>query len=438
MSGQVSVVSSAGAAALRPGGGVAFAALRHPDFRAYFLGSMLAMMADNIEHVISYWVLYQAFHSPLLAGFAVISHWAPFLVLAVYFGALADRLDCRRIIQAAQAIFLVVSLAWGLLFLTGTLQVWHAVVLLLLHGLAGVVWSPANQLILHDIVGAAELQSAVRLNATSRQLGILFGPAVGGALLVLLGPSAGLLMNAALYLPLILWLFTVPYTGHTRDKQRAAAGPGLGLGEAWQVFRAVSANRTIVAMVVLAGCSSLLVGNAFQAQMPEFAHHLGTDHAGLAYSVLLGANAAGAVIGGLLLESIGLLQPSARTAVLCAALWSAAIMGFAASRSYPLAVVLLFLAGVLNLAFAAMAQTLVQLLAPAPLRGRVVGLFNMAQLGLRVGSGVTVGVLGTVIGIHWALGLSAMALLVLTLALLPFVLAREHAPAAATESGCGY
>ena len=63
----------------------------------YFITTMLAMMADNIEHVISYWVLFQTFHSPVLAGFAVISHWTPFLLFSVYFGALADRFDCRKI-----------------------------------------------------------------------------------------------------------------------------------------------------------------------------------------------------------------------------------------------------------------------------------------------------------------------------------------------------
>jgi len=62
---------------------VAFAALQHRDFRWFFV-TMLAMMADNIEHVISYWLLFQKFHSPVLAGFADISHWTPFLLLSVY------------------------------------------------------------------------------------------------------------------------------------------------------------------------------------------------------------------------------------------------------------------------------------------------------------------------------------------------------------------
>ena len=143
---------------------LAFAALHHRGFRAYFTFSMLSMMGDNIEHVITYWVLYQTFQSPVLAGFAVISHWAPHLLFSVYFGALADRYDCRRIIQVSQVLFLGVSIGWGVLFFTGTLEVWHAVVLLIVHGMAGAIWSPAGQLILHDMVGREHLQSAVRLH----------------------------------------------------------------------------------------------------------------------------------------------------------------------------------------------------------------------------------------------------------------------------------
>ena len=147
---------------------VAFAALQHSGFGWFFVTTMLAMMADNIEHVISYWVLFQKFQSPVLAGFAVISHWTPFLLLSVYFGGLADRYDCRKLIQIAQVMYMAVSVAWAVLFFTDTIQIWHACVLLIIHGIAGVFWTPAEQLIIHDIVGSEDLPSAVRLNATSQ------------------------------------------------------------------------------------------------------------------------------------------------------------------------------------------------------------------------------------------------------------------------------
>ena len=395
--------TSARAAAAAP----RFAALHLPDYRRYFAWSLIAMTADNIEHVISYWVIFQVFHSPALAGFAVISHWVPFLLFSVYAGALADRHDCRKLIQAGQILFMVASLAWGLLFLTGALRMWHAVVILLIHGAAGVTGAPATQLIIHDMVGGTELQSAIRLNATARYLAILLGPAVGGGLMLLLGPAWGLLTNVVIYLPFSVFLWRIPYTGHLRDTGHARSTPRPRLRDMLRVLGEVRGDRRITVMILLGGITSFFVGNAFQAQMPEYAHHLGTDEAGGWYSLLLAANAAGAVLGTVLLESTNLLRPSPRAAIACAGIWALAIGLFPAAPGYASALTLLVLAGIFNLAFSSMAQTLVQLLAPARVRGKVVGLFNTAALGLRAGSGLTVGLLGAFIGVQRSLELSA-------------------------------
>ena len=393
-----------------------FPALRVRDYRRYFIASLLAMTADNIEHVISYWVIFQTFHSPALGGFAVISHWLPFLLLSAYMGALADRYDCRRLIQLSQVLFMLASLAWGLLFLTGALEVWHAVVILLVHGAAGVIGSAAVQLLVHDMVGPEHLQSAIRLNSSSRNLSILLGPAVGGGLMLLLGPAWGLLANVLIYLPLTGLLLVLPYTGHSRQAERRSRSAGLG--DIWRALAEARADRRIVTMIALGGATSFFVGNAFQAQMPEYAHHLGTDEAGGWYSVLLAGNAAGAVLGAVLLESFDVLRPSVRTAIICAGAWGLAIGLFPAARSYGVAIALLVLAGAFNIAFTSMAQTLVQLLAPPRVRGSIIGLFNTATLGLRAGSGLTVGLLGAAIGVRWSLALSAGAVVAISAALL--------------------
>ena len=411
--------------AARPDKKIAFAALHHKDFRVYFVATMLAMMADNIEHVISYWLLYEKFRSPVLAGFAVLSHWTPFLLFSVYFGAMADRYDCRKVIQVAQIMFMGVSAAWAVLFWTDTIEVWHACVLLVVHGMAGVLWGPGSQLLIHDIVGREQLQSAIRLNSTSRQLGVLFGPAVGGGLMLLLSPAAGLVVNTLIYLPLTLWLLTVPYTGHSREDP-APARRAVSWHDAFQIIREISGNRPIITMVALGGCVSFFVGTAFQATMPEFAHDLGTEKADFAYSALLGANAAGAVVGGFLLEGRGWLPPNVKTAIISAILWCVTIAVFALSTSYALSLTLLFVAGVLHLAFSSMAQTIVQLRSPPQLRGRVIGLYSMASLGLKAFSGLTVGVVGGLIGVHWSLAGSALVLLAITVALLAFMIPSQR------------
>ncbi len=386
-----------------------FAALYNRDCRPYLFGAALAMMADNVEHVITYWVLWQKFHSAPLVGFEVISHWVPFLFLSMWFGSLADRYDCRRVIQAAQVLFMLVSAAWGVLFLTGSLRMWEACVLLVLHGMAGSLWGPGEQLMLHDFVGPAELPSAVRLNATFRSLGILFGPVVGSALLLGLGPTAGIFVNVAFYLPLTLFLFRTRFTGHTRDRH---SRPRVGVLESVRILRQVGSNHTLVSMIILAGLGSFFVGASMQTSMPIFAHDLGAGNAGTAYGVLLFANGAGGVIGGILLEATGRVKPNVSAAVMSTAVYGLTSFFFAMTSSYPLAVALLLVGGVANLASMSIGQTVVQLLAPAADRGRIIGVYGMSANGLRAGSGFTVGLLGAAIGIHWSLGLSAAALCV--------------------------
>lgn len=388
-----------------------FAALRHPGFRIFIGTYMLAMMADNIEHVISYWVMFQIFQSPALGGFAVLSHWLPFLVFSVPVGALADRFDPRRLIQCGMGLFILASLGWGYFFFTNSLQMWHAMVLLVIHGCAGVLWQTSSQLLLHDIVPAEDLQSAVRLNATARYLGFLVGPAVGGLIMLGFGPSHGIMLNTLVYLPLLLWLCKAPYGPRFRAGKPGPKRAVRGFADIAQTIRDIANRPLLVSMILLAGAVSFFIGNSYQAQMPSFAIDLGHGDPGISYSMLLAADAAGALFAGFILESSGFLRPNPKTALLLAMAWCVALGSFALIGYYPLALVLLFIAGFFELSFSSMAQTLVQINAPAEIRGRVIGLYNMSAMGLRTFSGITVGLVGTAIGVHHSLAGAALVLL---------------------------
>lgn len=411
-------------------GSPSFSALRDPGFRAYFIYSALAMMADSIEHVISYWMVFQKFHSPALGGFAVLSHWLPTLLFGVFAGALADRYDSRRLIQIGMLLFMSCSLTWGVLFITGWIEAWHSVVILTVHGIASVFWGTPGQVLLHDIVGRERLPSAVRLSATSRYLGLLAGPAVGGTILLALGPAYGIFLNVVFYAPLLLWLWKAPY-GPRYQKDRPPPRPVRGIADVVMTIEGIRDNRIITAMILLAGSASFFVANGYQAQMPEFAADLGHGNAGVYYSVLLSADAAGALLAGIMLESTGWLQPRLATPFVLVMIWCCALGSFAMTRSYPLAVGLMFVAGFVELSYNSMNQTLVQLHAPTSIRGRVLGLYSMAQMGLRSFAGISVGVLGSAIGIHHSLFFAVSILFAITVFL--FVIIRP----AAVQVGSG-
>lgn len=410
-----------------------FAALRAPWYKAYLVGGSLQMAGDNMEHAITYWAMWQYFSSPLLAGFAVIAHWIPHLLFSIQIGGLADRFDCRRIVQVAALIFMAVSVAWGVLLATDTLQPWHVVLLLLAHGVASAIWGPADQLMLYDIVGPDALPSAVRLLATGITLGQLVGPAFGAVLLVAVGPAVGMFINVALYLPFFVYLFVVPFTGHVRDPEPR---PRVRLRDVVDVLRDVPSYPSILVVMILQGAVGLFIGVALLPLFPEFGRVLGTGDGGPAYAVLVGAMAAGAVVGGVALEAIGRIRVSARLAIGATLAFALCVLVFAVSRSFWLSAAALFLGGIGSLVSSSTSQTVVQLQAPADRRGRFIGAFGITANGFRVGSGILIGLLAGQLGVPAAVAVDATGLAIVSLALLIVVvvaLRRRVAPATSVD-----
>ena len=395
-----------------------FAALKVRHYKGYLVGGSLAMAGDHTEHAISYFVMWHLFHSPLLAGFAVISHWVPHLFFGVLFGGLAERYDCRRIIQIAQGMFMLASLLWAVLILTNSLQAWMCVPLLLLHGFASALWHPADQLMLYDIAGPKDLPSAVRLMATGLSLGQLVGPAL--AAFVLGAPGIGMLLNLLFYVPFVVFLFLVPANGHRRGERSAGK---LRLRDVPGVLREVVGYPSFLVVTLLQGAVGLFVGVALLPLLPEFGARLGQDEAGAGYGALLIAMALGAVIGGVGLEALGRVKVSVRLAIVSTMVFAAAVLVFAFSLSYWLSLAVLVLAGLANVVSSSTSQTVAQLEAPADRRGRFMGAYGTLSMGFRAGSGLLVGLLGALLGVTAAVAIDALALLGVALVLLAVVIA---------------
>jgi hypothetical protein len=224
--------------------------------------------------------------------------------------------------------------------------------------------------------------------------------------------------NALIYLPLLIWL---RHARRNRIAERSGNTHVLalrGMADLIAALQDMARQPNILRMCLLAAGASMFVGSAYQAQMPEFTRDLGHGDPSLTYSLLLGADAGGALSAGIALETLRFLQPSPRTAVILALGWAAALLGFALTSLYSVALGLLFAAGFLELSYNSMAQALVQLEAPAAARGRMIGVFSSASMGMRTISGVSVGLAGQYVGIHCSLAVSAALIIALCCALL--------------------
>jgi hypothetical protein len=278
----------------------------------------------------------------------------------------------------------------------------------------------SSQILLYDIVGPEGLPSAIRLNASARYLGMLAGPGVGSLIMQTVGATNGIFLNACIYLPLLIWLVSAPYGPKFRSATVAGTKRAIkGFRDIADTIWAIRDKPVLVAMMTLAGAASFFIGNSYQAQMPNFAVDLGHGDPGVAYSALLGADAAGALLGSLWLEFTGGFSKLRMSLAMSLAIaWAVALAGFALTPFYYTALVALFFAGFFELSFSSVTQTLVQLNAPHDMRGRVIGLFNMSSAGLRTFSGITVGLLGSLATVHTSLAVSAACFVMIAILLL--------------------
>jgi MFS family permease len=183
------------------------------------------------------------------------------------------------------------------------------------------------------------------------------------------------------------------FTGHTRDG--ILAPERVGLAGAVRVFRGVSRDRVLAAMIVLAGLGAFFVGSALQTAMPAVAAGMADPDSpprgGTAYSVLLFANGLGGVLGGLVLEGTGWFELTVRSALWTTLVYGATSAFFALSHDYLIAAPLLIIGGIANLAALSITQTVVQLRAPREKKGQVIGVYGVGANGMRIDGGFTVG-----------------------------------------------
>lgn len=275
-------------------------------------------------------------------------------------------------------------------------------------------------MLLYDMVGPEDLGSAVRLQATGLNFGMLLGPHVGAALLFTVGPAAGMFINVALYVPFIVYLWMMPFTGHTH--RAGVPRLRLGLRATSGVLAEIPRYPSILLVFVLQGAVGLFIGTALLPLLPEFGDLLVATGSGFGYCALIAAMSIGAVAAGLGVEALGRVRASVTLTAVAVILLGSSLIVFALSRSLVLSV--LVLAGAGSLLAATTAQTVVQLEAPEDRRGRFLGAFSMTSQGLRLSSGVLVGLFTGLVGPAGAIGIDAVAV---ALVLLVVVLARRDA-----------
>jgi MFS family permease len=385
-----------------------FAALQVPTFRWYWLTSWISSTGDGMENVIRGLLVVQLVGiaaAPFWLGMMVFAHWVPFTLFSLYGGALADRYDNRKVQIAAQLLLMTAAFGVAAATLLGAVTVWWIFGLLLVHGFAGAIGGPAQQTLIHSIVGRDRLLSAVSLNSTARQLSQVIGPAVAGFIYLQFGPGWGLFVNGLTFVPLLVFL---AFFIRLAPKAKIAPQPVLDALREGVAF--VRSKPRIGGLIGVEMLPVIFLGHTFNSLLVVFA----TDylHAGtLGYSFLLVASGVGALTAAMWMAYARRPGVAARIIVAAAAVEVAAVLVFALSSSYVLSLALMVAIGGATVLTQSFNNTALQLAAPDRIRGRVMGAYSFGTQGFRVINGPLLGVLATVFAPPLAVAGSAVVVL---------------------------
>jgi MFS family permease len=387
---------------------IRFAALQVPTFRWYWVTSSISFTGDGMENVIRGLLVVQLVGigaAPFWLGMMVFAHWIPFTLFSLYGGALADRYDNRKVQIVAQVLLMGAAFGVAAATLTGVVTVWWMFGLLLVHGLAGAIGGPAQQTLIHSIVGRGRLLSAVSLNSTARQLSQVVGPATAGFIYLQFGPGWGFFVNGLTFVPLLVYLV---FFLRLAPKEEIAPQPVLEALREGMAF--VRSKPRIGGLIGVEMLPVIFLGHTFNSLVVLFAAdylHAGT----LGYSFLLVASGLGALAAALWMAYARQRGDPARIIVSAAVVEVVAILVFAFSTSYALSFGLMIAIGAATVLTQSFNNTALQLSAPDRIRGRVMGAYSFGTQGFRVLNGPLLGVLATILTPPLAVAGSALVVL---------------------------
>jgi len=395
-----------------------FQSLHVRNYRLFATGQMISLTGTWMQTIAQDWlVLELSGNSGTALGIVTALQFTPMLLLMLYAGVLADRLDKRKVLIVSQSVMGLLALGMGILVVSGAVQLWHVYVFAGLLGMAQAFDNPTRQAFVSEMVGPDRLTNAVALNSATFNSARLVGPAIGGLVIAAIDVGPAFLINAVTYVA-VIGAYLAMRPGELVNTNRLERSRGQVM-EGLRYVRSRPDLMLVIALIFIVGT----MGMNFNLTLPLLAK--AEFGVGAASFGLLSAAFAGGALAGALIGTRRRGRPSATLLLTFAALFGALEVTVAFMPSFALAALFLIPTGAFLIGHNNVANARVQLGAPAHLRGRVMSLFMLVFMGGTPVGALVVGVISERFGPRSGLivgGVSAL-LAAGTLALLR---ARRH------------
>jgi MFS family permease len=362
--------ASASAARYHGPGGDTFSSLRFRDFRFLWIGTIFMSAGQWIQQVTLGWLLYDLTGSAVLLGALNGLRALPFLITGPVGGVAADRMDRKKLLMGIQLVLMSTAFVMGMLVASGHLEVWHLFVFSTITATAWSINQPVRQTLVPGVVPRSHLTNAVALNSLGFNLTKVAGPALGGVLIASFGAGGNFFVQAAAYGCVLLSISYIrasfapaPDAGHAS----VLANLREGLHYVW--------SRPIVRALMIVGLIPNLLAT-YQTMMPVFQKdvlRMGPEVLGL----MLAAPGVGAVLSALFLASISRYRRKGLLLLISLTLLGGFLVAFSQADSLPISLLMLVGVGGTHIFYAAMTNTILQIIVPDELRGRVLSIYML-------------------------------------------------------------
>lgn len=349
-----------------------FASFRYPSYRLLWTSTLMASAGNWVQQVTIGWLAFHLTGDALTTGTVLGLRGVPFLIAGPLGGVMTDRMDRRKLLAATQVYLALLGLVFALLVWSDQLEIWHLYAFTFLFGAGWAMNNPLRQAMVANSVPREEMMNAIALNSAAFQVTRIIGPAIGGVLIAVVGPSTNFFIQAVAFslVAVLVWPLRIPQDDFSRSARQSFLS-NFREGVAYAVRTPV-----ILALILLGMIPSLFLMSFVNGVMPVFAAEvLQNPDRGLGF--LLSAFGVGALIGTVSLASLG--NARRKGVMLLVAAMGAAVstMAFALTSTLAVSMIVMTVMGAMHMFYMATNNTLIQTIVPDTLRGRVLSLFML-------------------------------------------------------------
>lgn len=388
-----------------------FAALRHRNYQLYFGGQLISNAGTWMQIIAQGWLVYQITHSDLTLGIVGFASAIPTLVISPWGGVIVDRVPRRMLLILTQTGAMLLAFTLAVLAFENIVREWHIILLAAGLGVVNSFDAPARQAFVVDMVGRDDLPNAIALNSMMFNSARIIGPAMGGLLLVIIGPAWCFTINGFSFFAVILGLWAMQLG--SVEKRQHSESPWKQLTGG---LRYVAGHSELSGLLLLALIFSVF-GVSYSTVLPAFVEQI-LKHGAAGYGWVNAATGVGAVSGAFLIANQHGPRWRGIWLMIASICFPVILIIFSFTSFYPLSLFLALGLGVGFMVEFTVINTLLQTRVDDHLRGRVMGLYTLTFFGFAPFGNLAVGGLSERIGLSFAMSLFALVGLILSVIVL--------------------